>query len=73
MNKIVIGVIISLVVLSMLLAVTGRPINAQGQTSDPEILKKLDEILAGQKTISQKLDTLKEELYIIKIRVTQQQ
>ena len=39
--------------------------------SDPRVLeKKLEEVLATQQTILQKLDELMEELRIIKVRAT---
>ena len=46
---------------------------AEGETSDSEISKKLDDILANQQTILSELASIKEELRTVKIRVTQQQ
>ena len=46
---------------------------AEGESADPEISKKLDDILANQQAILGELAAIKEELNIVKIRVTQQQ
>jgi hypothetical protein len=46
---------------------------AQGPGTDAAIGKKLDDILNGQRAIMQGIADLKEELRIVKIRVTQQQ
>lgn len=46
------------------------PGKAEALASDAAIKKKLDEILANQATILQKLDAMTEELRIIKIRAT---
>jgi len=48
-------------------------LHAQTDSADSQIVKKLDEILANQKTFTQDIAFIKEELRIIKIRITQQQ
>ncbi len=35
-----------------------------------DVLKKLDELITGQKQVLAKLEEMKQELYIIKIRAT---
>lgn len=42
------------------------------ETSNAEISKKLDEILETQKKLIQQLGEIKQELYVVKIRATQQ-
>jgi len=41
--------------------------------SDSDLLRKLDEIVQSQKSILSGIEALKQELNIVKIRVTQQQ
>ena len=72
-KKIIIGLVISFMVISVLLAITDRAIHAQGPNSDSEFSKKLDDILKNQKEILQGIAAIKEELGVIKIRVTQNQ
>ncbi len=44
---------------------------AQDKDSSSALSAKLDEVVGNQKTIMQELDAIKEELNIIKIRITQ--
>lgn len=69
-KKIIMGLLISLIVISVLLAAADRKIQAQGAASDSEIAKKLDDILKNQKAILEGIALIKEELNMIKIRVT---
>ena len=46
--------------------------NAYAETSSTDLSKKLDRILETQKKLIQQLDEVKQELYVIKIRATQQ-
>ncbi|MFA5146552.1 MAG: hypothetical protein WC515_04170 [Candidatus Omnitrophota bacterium] len=73
MKKILLGLFISLIVISLLLAITNRPAKAQNEGSSPEVLKKLDEVLRAQKEVLDGIKSLREEVQIVKIRVTQQQ
>ncbi len=43
---------------------------AEDNPKTEEILKKLDDISSKQKEILAQLDTMKQELYVIKIRAT---
>lgn len=67
--------IIGIVVFSM----ADRPISAQGaqgsssQGGDAALAEKLEEVLANQRQMMADLAGLKEELDIVKIRVTQSQ
>lgn len=73
-RKVVFAVFISIVVAAALLGMTGRAIHAQSSgASDSSALAKLDEILNNQKSIMADLAQIKEELRIIKIRITQSQ
>jgi len=73
LKKMLIGFAISIAVICALIMLTNRPINAQAQTENLEVLKRLDQVLADQKAILDGIEALKQEIYIIKIRVTQQQ
>ena len=74
MKKIILGLVISSIVLfGVFSPAANKALRAETAGSDSEILKKLDDILNNQKTIMQNLSALKEEVYIIKIRVTQAQ
>lgn len=72
-KKISSGLIISLVVIAALLSVAERKTHAAGGEIDLAIAERLDQISRDQKAILQDLASIKQELYIIKIRVTQQQ
>ncbi|MBI5144395.1 MAG: hypothetical protein HZA30_04945 [Candidatus Omnitrophica bacterium] len=69
-KKIIMGLFISLIVISVLFAITDRKIQAQAAVSDSEVSKKLDDILKNQKKILEELASIKAELNVIKIRVT---
>lgn len=59
-----------------LIATADRTMRAQDRTeadSGKEIMQKLDDVLANQKTILGNLANIKEELNIVKIRITQRQ
>lgn len=72
-KKIVVGIIIVLVIASSLLLAVTQKIQAQAQGDSLDISKKLDDILSNQKSILAGIDSMREELKIIKIRITQQQ
>ncbi len=68
------GLVVSLVLIAGLLIVTGRPSSAESSSGDDAaVLSKLDQVLQNQQTILNDIASLKEELRLIKIRVTQQQ
>lgn len=73
-KNIIVTLIISLTIMAGILVMSANNLKAQqGPAPDQEISKKLDDILSNQKTILQGMAELKQELYTIKIRVTQQQ
>ena len=66
--------VVSIAVIAAFLSITGRATHAQGSgVSDPAVLAKLDEIISNQRLIMTDLSSLKGELNIVKIRVTQSQ
>ena len=71
MKTILTAILIVLVLAAVSLAITNRP--AQAANSDTEISKKLDDIMKGQKAIQDDIAAMKQELAVIKIRVTQNQ
>lgn len=73
LNRIFAGTLISLAVISALLAWTDKKTQAQGQSSDVDIIKRLDAISKDQKDIITRLEAVQEELKVIKVRVTQMQ
>ena len=73
MNRVMMIFAVSLIIISSLLVLTNRWIAAQEPKNDEGVSKKLDDILSTQKMILEKLASVKEELGIIKIRITQAQ
>jgi hypothetical protein len=73
-KKALLGLVVSLAVIAGLLAVTSGPSIAQSSSGeDAAVLSKLDQVLQNQQTILNDIASLKEELRLVKIRVTQQQ
>ncbi|MBI4974662.1 MAG: hypothetical protein HZC19_02495 [Candidatus Omnitrophica bacterium] len=60
-KKIIMGLFISLIVISVLFAITDRRIQAQAAVSDSEVSKKLDDILKNQKKMLEELASIKAE------------
>ena len=73
LKKILLGFIIIVALISVFIVSTSRLTHAQGASSDSALFSKLDEILINQKAILDNLSGIKEELRVIKIRVTQSQ
>lgn len=74
-RKILIMVVIAAAMLTGVI-IAERSANGQvaGQApSSPDESGRLDQILANQKSIMQSLESIKQELNIIKIRITQRQ
>lgn len=69
-NKMMSGLIISLVVIFVLLTAADRRIDAQSATSDSAVSRKLDEVLRNQTAILDGIASIKQELDVIKVRVT---
>ncbi len=74
MKRFLFGCIAVLFMIVGLFVITGVTTHAQAQGADESsVLAKLDEVLNGQKAIMDELASIKEELRIVKVRVTQQQ
>ncbi len=74
MNKILIGIMLSsLLIVSVCIFVNDRARAEEQSPELTEISSKLDQILNNEKAIMDQMSSLRQELNIIKIRVTQQQ
>ena len=73
MSRILSGVIIFIAGALCGMILTYGPLHAQGAISEGDIMAKLNKISKGQEDMMAALNSIKEELQIIKIRVTQSQ
>lgn len=64
---------VSIIVAVVLLGGVFCVIDAQTKSSDSAVLEKLDAVLSAQKSMTDELAAIKEDLRIIKIRITQSQ
>ena len=71
-NKVMTAVVIAFIVISALLFFANRSVKAEGD-NNAAVLQKLDEVIRGQKAILDDMESLKREMNIVKIRVTQSQ
>ena len=72
-KKVVIGIVLALILVSLPFILAGVT-HAQAQGIDQSAIQsKLDQILDNQKLIIDQVATIKAELNIVKIRVTQAQ
>ena len=72
-KRAVFAVSASIVIAAVLAGGAFCVIDAQTKSSDAAVLAKLDAMLDAQKTITDDLAAIKEDLRIIKIRITQAQ
>lgn len=72
-NKFVAAAVIAVFVISGVLFLVSTSTHAEGAVDSQEISRKLEEVLNNQKTILADLAALRNEIQIVKIRVTQQQ
>jgi len=72
-NKVVVVLCVSVIVIACALVFANKAIQAQGEGATGEILNRIDDIARDQKAILDGINSIKEELKIIKIRVTQSQ
>lgn len=73
-RKAVLVVSVSIIVIAALLGMTGLSIHAESsETADSTVLAKLNAVLSNQDSIMDDLAAIKEDLRIIKIRITQAQ
>ena len=74
MRAILIGILIGVIIAGGALLLSDRATRAQdNEMSNTEFIKKLDDIIAMQKKMMDAITSMKQELNIVKIRVTQQQ
>ena len=71
-SKIMTAVVIVFIVISAILFLANRSAKAEGD-NNAVVLQKLDEVINGQKAILDGMESLKREINIVKIRVTQAQ
>lgn len=72
-KNIVITLTVFLAIVITLIAFTKSAVRAEDEADVAALSAKVDEVLDNQKMILQGLASIKEELNIIKIRITQQQ
>ena len=74
MKKILTGILIGVIIAFGALILSDRATRAQdNEMPNTEFIKKLDDIIAMQKKMMDAITAMKQELNIVKIRVTQQQ
>ncbi len=73
MKKIIAGAVMSAIVALMMAAAVVAPSRADTEVGNAEILAKLDNVIKAQDEVKKSLAEIKDELNIIKIRVTQMQ
>lgn len=74
MKKILTGILIGVIIAFGALILSDRATRAQdNEMPNTEFIKKLDDIIAMQKKMMDAITSMKQELNIVKIRVTQQQ
>ena len=73
-KKILIGIILAVVLVAAASIFVNSGIRAQEQAPDQsEVLAKLDQILNNEKVLMDQIASMRQDLNIVKIRVTQQQ
>ena len=73
MKKFFTGVIAFAAGLACGLIIAYGPLHAQSSVNESDIMAKLDEISKGQQEVVAAINSMKEDLQLIKIRVTQSQ
>ena len=71
-NKVMTAAVTALIVISAFLFFANKSVKAEGD-NNAVVLQKLDEVISGQKAILDGMESLKREINIVKIRVTQAQ
>ncbi len=73
-RRAILAFFVLIAIVAAFIGVTGRITHAQNQgASDSTVMAKLDEVLAAQKAMAETLSSIKEDLRIIQVRVTQSQ
>ncbi len=73
MKKILTGAAVFIAGIACGLIFTYGPLHAQGSISEGDIMAKLNEISKGQEEVVAAIHSMKEDMRIIRIRVTQSQ
>ncbi|MFA6141954.1 MAG: hypothetical protein WC738_01495 [Candidatus Omnitrophota bacterium] len=73
MKKNIIVCLVILSVIASVLFISTGSLRAQNAAGDSDILRKLDAILTNQKAIMESINFIKQEMAVIKMRVTQLQ
>jgi len=73
MKKILAGAALFVTGIACGLIVTYGPLHAQGAINENEIMAKLNEISRGQQEVVDAINSMKDDIRIIKVRVTQMQ
>jgi len=73
-NNVIIWVMVAMITISAILVFITGPVKAEDAPPDVSAISaKLDEVLSNQKAILEGIASVKEELRVVKIRITQQQ
>ena len=73
MRKILAGAAVFIAGITCGLMLTYGPLHAQESTGEGDVMGKLNEISKSQKEVMAVINSMKEDMQIIKIRVTQSQ
>ena len=73
MKRIIMAVVIFCAGVAVGLILTHGPIYAQNSGGDPDTISRLNDIIKSQQELMTAINSIKEDLQIIKIRVTQMQ
>jgi len=73
MRNILTGAAVFIAGIACGLVLTYGPLHAQGSAGEGDIMAKLNEISKGQEEVVAAINSMKEDINIIKIRVTQSQ
>lgn len=72
-RKVLVGAAIVLVAVTGIIIAARAAHGQAAEQASPDVSGKLDQVLSNQKSIMQSLESMKQELNIIKIRITQRQ
>ena len=73
MRKILVGAAVFATGIACGLIFTYGSLHAQGAISESDIMMKLNDISNGQREVAAAINSMKEDIQIIKVRVTQSQ
>ena len=73
MRKVSIAIVLFFVGTAFGLILAHGPLNAQGNGGDQDIMSRLNDIAKGQQELIAAVNSVKEDIQIIKVRITQMQ